>query len=368
MKNLVCSEVPKKSQLSSQQKTFNRLTKKIKILQSHLENTEEELDLVLHFYHHNVRPAKTLLVKTLNEFVTILYGYYQQPKLFSKKDRQAIKEFLLDQGEIIMSLNSYHELDPAILSILEELKGVKTNEIISTAMTNLKTDFATMCEELGLEVDLSQVDSSDDEATIIRKLFQAVQAARENQQDKQKEHLAGAKPKSKRELQKEMKQKELEALQKKGLGTVYKQLAKTLHPDLEQDPTLKSKKEKIMKRLTSAYENNDLHELLSIEIDWMGQTENAGGQEKMQSDEQLKIYNSILKDQITDLELKLEMSHLNPKYISISNYVAQGIPDGLFKMKRLIEGIKKDLTHFRKAINDLHAPNAIDIIRTNICM
>lgn len=44
-----------------------------------------------------------------------------------------------------------------------------------------------------------------------------------------------SKPKTKKELIKEQKARELEILQNKGLNSIYKRLAKGLHPDLEQN-------------------------------------------------------------------------------------------------------------------------------------
>ncbi len=57
-------------------------------------------------------------------------------------------------------------------------------------------------------------------------------------------------------------------MKKRNLKSLYKQLAKVLHPDLETDPESKLQKEEWMKRLTSAHALGDLRELLSIEFEW----------------------------------------------------------------------------------------------------
>ncbi len=46
----------------------------------------------------------------------------------------------------------------------------------------------------------------------------------------------------------------------------YRQLARTWHPDLEQDYKQRVLKESLIKQLTIAYKNNDLSELLSLEV------------------------------------------------------------------------------------------------------
>jgi hypothetical protein len=46
--------------------------------------------------------------------------------------------------------------------------------------------------------------------------------------------------------------------------TLYRQLARTHHPDLERDPTAQQHKTTLMQRITEAYEANDLYTLLQL--------------------------------------------------------------------------------------------------------
>ncbi|HEX8428340.1 J domain-containing protein [Hymenobacter sp.] len=46
--------------------------------------------------------------------------------------------------------------------------------------------------------------------------------------------------------------------------TLYRQLARTHHPDLERDPTIQAHKTALMQRITEAYEANDLYTLLQL--------------------------------------------------------------------------------------------------------
>lgn len=61
------------------------------------------------------------------------------------------------------------------------------------------------------------------------------------------------KPKSKKEINRELKAQKLADMQKQNLGQIYKQLAKVIHPDLEQDEELKNEKVELMKKLTDDY-------------------------------------------------------------------------------------------------------------------
>ncbi|AWM32706.1 J domain-containing protein [Hymenobacter nivis] len=49
--------------------------------------------------------------------------------------------------------------------------------------------------------------------------------------------------------------------------TVYRQLARTHHPDLERDPTQQRAKTELMQEITSAYETGDLYALLQLMAD-----------------------------------------------------------------------------------------------------
>jgi hypothetical protein len=48
------------------------------------------------------------------------------------------------------------------------------------------------------------------------------------------------------------------------IKTLYRQLARTHHPDLERDPTAQQHKMTLMQRITEAYEANDLYALLQL--------------------------------------------------------------------------------------------------------
>src|SRR5206468_1470805 len=69
-------------------------------------------------------------------------------------------------------------------------------------------------------------------------------------------------PKTAKQLDKEKAEQEAAQLKQKNITTIYRQLAKLFHPDLEQDEDRRMEKEVLMKSLTEAYEANNLHALL----------------------------------------------------------------------------------------------------------
>ncbi|MEI8366171.1 MAG: hypothetical protein WCF65_07105 [Parachlamydiaceae bacterium] len=362
MTSLVSAGKSKKDQRSTSQKTFDRLRAKIKSMQTKLDKTEKALNIALNFHYQNITPIRTKLSEVLSEFTEILYNHFKENKKISRRDLNVIESIIISKIKDIVALTSFNNIPPKIKSIMEELEGVSFKDTHSEELADLKDFMSDLFEGFDVDLDLSDVKDTDDQETIMRKMFQAISEAKENQSSFDS-NTCQEKPKSKKEQQKEIKEKELETLQKKGLGTIYKTLAKCLHPDLEQDPILKLEKEGIMKRLTTAYENTDLHELLSIEIEWMSRTESEKNQTVVQSDDQFKIYNSILKDQIVDLEMELSMVHMHPKYMPISAHFSDDVSMGMFRLNEALADLKQDLAAHRSVIKDLQSRDAMSMIR-----
>lgn len=67
----------------------------------------------------------------------------------------------------------------------------------------------------------------------------------------------------------------MEEMQEKGINSIYKQLTKVFHPDLEHDSAQKAHKEELMKRLTTAYKSNDLYALVILAMEWMNGSNNG---------------------------------------------------------------------------------------------
>lgn len=55
----------------------------------------------------------------------------------------------------------------------------------------------------------------------------------------------------------------------KSFISFYRQLARSLHPDLEQNIDKRSVKEALIKKLTIIFKNSDLRELLILEMEWL---------------------------------------------------------------------------------------------------
>ena len=97
----------------------------------------------------------------------------------------------------------------------------------------------------------------------------------------------------------------IDELEKKSVSELYKELAKMIHPDLEQDATLRHSKEQLMKELTAAKEKEDVHAMLIIRQKADAINKNAGSSQSYTL-QLLKMYNSSMKKKLELLKRSLQ--------------------------------------------------------------
>lgn len=81
----------------------------------------------------------------------------------------------------------------------------------------------------------------------------------------------------------------------------YKNLAKKIHPDLEQNANIRNEKEKLMQELTHAKDNQDLFQLIAIKL----KIEKIENNEAVLDEAYLKLYAQRLLEQKKALELDI---------------------------------------------------------------
>jgi hypothetical protein len=161
-------------------------------------------------------------------------------------------------------------------------------------------------EQFGLKLDPSMLTENPDFAKIEEEL---------KKQWEQKKGTQKAKPKTKKQLEKEELEQQKEALKNKSIRSIYVALAKILHPDTEPDSALKIEKEEMMKQVTVAYENRDLMLLLQLEMQWIKKHDDSLHNMEAST---LNVYIQLLKDQVKELELELDMLYVNPAFSAVS--------------------------------------------------
>jgi len=304
--------------LSKSQQIFNRLSQKIENLQDKLQNKTKILDECLMFYGNVIHPLEQEMVILQKEVTKLLYKFYMNNKFvignLGNKKRQILKDIISVQLDNILC-GDKNEPDEEIKHIYQNIFGVSYEAVAKEGFSEIINEMESMFSNMGLDVDLSDIDIKSGEEDIFRKIKEIEEKAKRDLENEQASQ--GVKKKTKKQLAKELKEQQIEEARNRNISSIYKQLAKVLHPDLEQDTAIKIEKESLMKQLTAAYETHDLHMLLRLEIQWIHK-ENS--HLETLSENKLEIYIQLLKEQIKELEEEHYMLSHHPRYLPLNDF------------------------------------------------
>lgn len=305
----------KQQVLSKSQQAFNRLAKRIEKLQQDLTATNHLLGEKLTFYGSHIYPLEQQLVALQKQIISLLLPFYTEKKPLTKRDKHLLKEILTLQLNNIFSLTPEGP-DEELKKIFEAVAGMDYAEAEKRNLEETKEAVSEMFADLGFDMDFDDLGPDLSEAEMMRKIQEMHDQL--SQQAQQYHNRASTRKKTKKQLEKEEREKQAAELKNKSIGRIYKQLAKLLHPDLEQDEDQKAYKEMRMQELTTAYEKNDLHTLLRLELEWI-QKEEANLEQL--TEEKLKIYNELLKEQVAALEEESFMQLQHPRFQPLRHFV-----------------------------------------------
>ena len=351
--------------LSPAQAEFNRLMAQLETARVKFERERVRLDRIMDALTHQLMPLIEETHRLDFELILHLQNALSTYKL-NKRRRESLEDLLRERARDLVADSC--GLAPAQLETLQKLIEEidpdwidRESEEMGEGFDYLRAMMEETAREAGLEVDLSDIDLRQNPEEGMRKLHERLAAAK----------AAAARPLSRKQtksqIERERKQRAVEEAKQRDLKTIYKQLAKVLHPDLETNPDLRANKEEWMKRLTSAYAAGDLRELLRIELEWLGEESSnlaAAG------DEKLKVYSLILKEQIDEVKSRTFTLINEPQYSSlrrISNGFSRQIPrtdllkrglvDKVRDNQELLKSLQKGDAVARKILNqwaDVH--------------
>ncbi len=298
--------------LSPAQIEFNRLMAQLETARAKFERERVRLDRIMDALAHQLMPLIEETHRLDFELIMYLQNALSTFRLTYRR-RESLEDLLRERArDLVVDTCG---LAPAQLEALQKLMEEidpgwidSESEEMGEGFDYLRAMMEETAREAGLEVDLSDIDLRQNPEEGMRKLHERFAAAK----------AAAARPLSRKQtksqIERERKQRAVEEAKQRDLKTIYKQLAKVLHPDLETNPDLRANKEEWMKRLTSAHAAGDLRELLRIEMEWLGEEASnlaAAG------DEKLKVYSLILKEQIDDVKSRMFTLIDEPQYSSL---------------------------------------------------
>lgn len=305
--------------LTKAQHTFNRLVKRVEALRSNIERETKRLDDVLAYHGKHLHPRLLRQTELRKELVRALAPFLDDKRLKGKRDRSMLREVIADELAEV-PLDGAAAADQDLRDIFEHVHGRGFEEIAREEFDEQREQLEAMFNEFGIDADLSEIKPGMSEEEMAAKTAETMARLRREFEEREQ---SAPRRKTQRQIQKEERERAAEELRKKTVATVYKQLARVLHPDLELDAELKKQKQALMQELTVAYHDNDMHTLLRLEMEWIRREE--GNIDRL-SDEKLAIYNQTLKEQVQDLEQELRALPLHPRYQPIA------VPDGPYRI------------------------------------
>ncbi len=326
-------QLPATETLSKEQLTFNTLLDRMKKAELKMEAEKASLDILLSECLSKVYPVHQEVNQLDFHVVNELYIYFKATS-FSGIRKKVFIDFISEMIDAI--LLSPHGLNEEqankIISIHEDINTVSSTKKSKKAEAKTKElEFEWLISEMELDlfengyvIDLSDLTIEMTEIEINVRVEEKIKNYTNRSFDK---NFSKKEPKkTKKQLEKEARDKEIEVLKGKSISSIYKSLAKIIHPDLEQDLDKKLQKEEWMKKLTVAYEKKDLKTLLEIELEWAkGETDRI----RSLTIDKLNLYNEMLRSQVQEMELQAATIYNDNKYILLTYFAG-----GPFYIKR----------------------------------
>lgn len=304
----------KQQTLNKQQQAFNRLVKKIEKLRVVLQNTSAAMDEKLNYYGKHIHPLEQELTLMRKEAVKLLFHFYTNKGLLTNPQKKILKQFLSMQLNEIFSLDT-NKPDAELEQIFKKVNGVSLEDVATQEFEIMKVEMEEMFQDIGFDIDLEDLNKNMTQEEMMAKLKNLEEEFGKQQDDRN--FQKSSHKKTAKQLEREEKERQIEEARNKNIKNIYKQLAKALHPDLEQDEEIKMQKELLMKRLTVAYNNNDLHTILSLEMEWIHEEEHNIAE---LTNEKLSIYNQVLKGQVQELEEQKIILLNHPRFAPLLRY------------------------------------------------
>lgn len=334
--------------LSKAQQNFNRLVKKLEKLRLELVQVGNYLDEKLDFYVKHIYHIEQQANELNKELVKLLYKFYKVKKLFSKSKKVTLGEIIAQKLDLIFDFQN-EEPAEELKNIFKDVQGISYEDSIEEDFHLMKNEMEAVFGQFGADIDLDGFHSKMSEEEMLGKTTELEEQLRQYR-DKEDKKTA-AKKKSKKQQVREQKEKQKEEAHAKNISSIYKQLAKIFHPDLEQDPNLKLQKEELMKQLTNAYEKKDLHTLLRLELIWIQNEENDPAN---LTDQKLLIYNEVLREQILEVEEEIQDIYMHPRYEPLQKFGSYELYEkssNLKQAKKQVEVENNTLTALVKTLN-----------------
>lgn len=317
--------------LSKGQKTFNTLVEKI----AQQRDTLTQWQAVALTYQQKVardyHPMQRAFQDLQAAFARSLDQLLEKPGL-TKTERQAVGDIIWQIAEGLITQTGDASLKP----LYAKYRGADFDTQHSDAVESMK---ATMAEMFGFDIDqMADAQSPEEVLEHLRNQF--------DKDDFASPKAVPRKPTAKQLARAEAQKAEADKTSL-SIREVYRKLASALHPDREPDLQERQRKTELMQRVNQAYAAKDLLKLLELqlELEHIDASTIAG-----LSDDRIRHYNKVLKEQLAELELEVDsLQRVLKAGFAMDDYQPLGIASvmprlaqDIARMKDLVAQIKAD--------------------------
>jgi hypothetical protein len=318
---LVITSAPEKS-LSPAQIEFNKRLKALERARAAFAKEKARLDHDLQICITQLLPLLEKKNRAERDLLFDAVSARNAIKLTPRR-KKGLDDLLSTKASVLLadpsglSEDDIKRLDSIVQELGLSRAKAEDDENVQSEFNEMRAMIESMAELAGINLDLGDLDPKMDPSEFERIVHERMAALDSDTPFERPNTKAKRKP-SKAALEREKRQREVEDAKTKDFKTLYKQLAKALHPDLETDPALKAKRQLWMQRLTTARDNGDLRDMLAIEMEWIGSEFSNLTQA---SDEKLRTYSLVLKEQIEDTKQQADGLIFQPQYQFLQRFL-----------------------------------------------
>lgn len=284
------AEGPSTRALSKAQQTFNTLIQKINKNRQFFAEWEAVLPAFHRKWQKDFLPAYQEIDRLRVEWLFCMDSAIGQKGL-NQNERDLLRELICEHSARLLEDTG----DEQLKDLYKKHSGSDFDEEEAEFMAGLKA----MIQD-DLDIDLSEAEHLDDPEDILRWMQQKTAGQHATTDHGDTKHTG--QKKSARQLAHESKLAKAAEDMKLSLREIYRKLASALHPDRETDAQAREQKTLLMQRVNDAYSSNNLLQLLEIQL----QIEHIDQSViNTLTDERLKQYNKILREQLKELEMEI---------------------------------------------------------------
>jgi hypothetical protein len=285
-----------KPALSKGQKAFNSLIRQIEKRRKQLRAWETVTPTFQQRYVDELLPLERTSTTLQIRMVHFLDQAYAQKELTRAERRKMVIVIANLAGDLI---DEDEDEGKELKAIHDRYSPTNYDSHMAAEVDGMKSMLETVLGvDLGDDLDLSSPEDLLQRAQAHIQQGQAEAAAKNAERDGQR----AKRKKSPRQQAAEARAQEQQAQISVSIREVYRKLASTLHPDREPDPQERDRKTRLMQRVNEAYQKNNLLQLLELQLELEHIDQHAFNS---MSEERLKHYNTILKEQVRELDQEI---------------------------------------------------------------